>query len=228
MLITGAARRVGAAIALALHASGARIALHTRQSVLDAENGRNVFSTGNGRDSALFRSYIAGLARLLPSAAGRLMEAELKALEAALGNPEHPVAAVVGGAKVSSKLDVLNNLVTKVDHLIIGGGMAGLAGSLEFTGALGAINLGFPSGYGFTAIIVAFLGRLSPIGCLIAGIVLAVTYVGGQVAQTTVHIPNSTAGIFQAMMLFFILASDILIRYRVRVIATAPKIVAGE
>ena len=52
------------------------------------------------------------------------MEAELKALEAALGNPEHPVAAVVGGAKVSSKLDVLTNLVAKVDHLIIGGGMA--------------------------------------------------------------------------------------------------------
>ena len=84
--------------------------------------------------------------------------------------------------------------------------------------SLKAINLGFASGYGFTAIIVAFLGRLHPIGCLIAGIVLAITYVGGQVAQTTVHIPNSTAGIFQAMMLFFILASDILIRYRVRLI----------
>ena len=68
----------------------------------------------------------------------------------------------------------------------------------------------------------AFLGRLHPIGCLIAGFVLAVTYVGGQVAQTTVHIPNSTAGIFQAMMLFFILASDILIRYRVRVIPSKP------
>ena len=100
--------------------------------------------------------------------------------------------------------------------MLIGGGMAGLAGALEFTGALKTINLGFPSGYGFTAIIVAFLGRLHPIGVLIAGIVLAVTYVGGQVAQTTVHIPNATAGIFQAMMLFFILASDILVRYRVR------------
>src|SRR3546814_2664402 len=65
-----------------------------------------------------------GVARLLPAYAGRAMEKELTALEAALGNPERPVAAVVGGAKVSTKLDVLKNLVAKVDHLIIGGGMA--------------------------------------------------------------------------------------------------------
>jgi len=65
-----------------------------------------------------------GVAHLLPSFAGRAMEAELTALEQALGNPEHPVAAVVGGAKVSTKLAVLGNLVGKVDHLIIGGGMA--------------------------------------------------------------------------------------------------------
>jgi simple sugar transport system permease protein len=100
--------------------------------------------------------------------------------------------------------------------MMISGAMAGLAGSLEFTGVLHKVDLGFPSGYGFTAIIVCFLGRLNPVGCLIAGIVLAVTYVGGQMAQTSVKIPNSTAGIFQAMMLFFILASDILVRYRVR------------
>ena len=65
-----------------------------------------------------------GLARVLPAYAGRAMEAELKALESALGQPVHPVAAVVGGAKVSTKLDVLRHLVGKVDHLIIGGGMA--------------------------------------------------------------------------------------------------------
>jgi phosphoglycerate kinase len=80
----------------------------------------------NDAFSAAHRAHVTteGLAHFLPAYAGRSMEAELKALEAALGNPEHPVAAVVGGAKVSSKLDVLNNLVTKVDHLIIGGGMA--------------------------------------------------------------------------------------------------------
>lgn len=80
----------------------------------------------NDAFSAAHRAHASteGLAHLLPSYAGRSMEAELKALEAALGNPQRPVAAVVGGAKVSSKLDVLQHLVTKVDHLIIGGGMA--------------------------------------------------------------------------------------------------------
>ena len=76
--------------------------------------------------SAAHRAHASteGITHYLPSFAGRAMEAELKALEAALGDPERPVAAVVGGAKVSSKLAVLGHLVGKVDHLIIGGGMA--------------------------------------------------------------------------------------------------------
>ena len=80
----------------------------------------------NDAFSAAHRAHASteGLAHVLPAYAGRSMEAELKALEAALGAPVRPVAAVVGGAKVSSKLDVLTNLVGKVDHLIIGGGMA--------------------------------------------------------------------------------------------------------
>jgi len=80
----------------------------------------------NDAFSAAHRAHASteGIARLLPSAAGRLMAAELKALDAALGNPERPVVAVVGGAKVSTKLDLLGNLVAKVDHLVIGGGMA--------------------------------------------------------------------------------------------------------
>lgn len=80
----------------------------------------------NDAFSAAHRAHASteGLARLLPKAAGRLMEAELKALEAALGAPVRPVVAVVGGAKVSTKLDLLGNLVGKVDHLVIGGGMA--------------------------------------------------------------------------------------------------------
>ena len=101
--------------------------------------------------------------------------------------------------------------------MIIGGAMAGLAGILEASSQLGQINLGFPSGYGFTGIIVSFLGRLNPIGVFLAGVVLAITYVGGQVAQTAVHVPEATAGIFQAMMLFLILASDVLVRYRIRI-----------
>ncbi|PCD75856.1 phosphoglycerate kinase [Pseudothioclava arenosa] len=80
----------------------------------------------NDAFSAAHRAHSSteGVAHLLPSAAGRLMEAELKALEAALGNPARPVTAVVGGAKVSTKLDLLGNLVAKVDNLVIGGGMA--------------------------------------------------------------------------------------------------------
>ncbi|MFD1951429.1 phosphoglycerate kinase [Sphingomonas arantia] len=80
----------------------------------------------NDAFSAAHRAHASteGLAHLLPAYAGRSMEAELKALEKALGKPEHPVAAVVGGAKVSTKLEVLRQMVAKVDHLIIGGGMA--------------------------------------------------------------------------------------------------------
>ncbi len=80
----------------------------------------------NDAFSAAHRAHASteGLAHVLPAYAGRAMQAELEALEKALGNPDHPVAAVVGGAKISSKLDVLRHLVGKVDHLIIGGGMA--------------------------------------------------------------------------------------------------------
>lgn len=80
----------------------------------------------NDAFSAAHRAHASteGVARLLPACAGRLMEAELTALQAALGTPKRPVTAVVGGAKVSSKLDLLSNLIEKVDHLVIGGGMA--------------------------------------------------------------------------------------------------------
>jgi phosphoglycerate kinase len=96
----------------------------------DPEVARRFASLGdlyvNDAFSAAHRAHASteGIAHLLPSFAGRAMEAELTALQKALGEPERPVAAVVGGAKVSSKLDVLQNLVAKVDHLIIGGGMA--------------------------------------------------------------------------------------------------------
>ncbi len=80
----------------------------------------------NDAFSAAHRAHASteGIAKLLPSAAGRLMEAELKALDAALGAPERPVVAIVGGAKVSTKLELLMNLIEKVEHLVIGGGMA--------------------------------------------------------------------------------------------------------
>ena len=128
----------------------------------------------------------------------------------------------VGAAPSAARYGGFDASRTVWSTLMISGGMAGLAGILEAMSQLGQINLGFPSGYGFTAIIVSFLGRLHPIGVLLAGLILAVTYVGGQVAQTAVHVPQATAGIFQATMLFFILASDILVRYRLRFVRGAP------
>ena len=103
---------------------------HHGEEKNDPELARGMAALGdyyvNDAFSAAHRAHASteGIAHILPSFAGRAMEAELKALERALGNPERPVAAVVGGAKVSSKLAVLGHLVGKVDHLIIGGGMA--------------------------------------------------------------------------------------------------------
>src|SRR5678815_4738438 len=103
---------------------------HAGEEKNDPELARGMAGLGdcyvNGAFSVSHRAHASteGIAHLLPSYAGRAMEAELTALERALGNPEHPVAAVVGGAKVSTKLAVLGHLVSKVDHLIIGGGMA--------------------------------------------------------------------------------------------------------
>jgi len=100
--------------------------------------------------------------------------------------------------------------------LLISGGLAGFAGMLEVAGPFNRMVPSFPAGYGFTAIIVAFLGRLHPIGVLIAGIVLAITFVGGEVAQTTIGLPNAAVGLFQAMMLFLLLAGDVLVRYNIK------------
>ena len=134
----------------------------------------------------------------------------------------------VGAAPHAARYGGFDASRTVWSTLLISGGMAGLAGILEASSQLGQINLGFPSGYGFTAIIVSFLGRLYPIGVFLAALILAVTYVGGQVAQTVVHVPNATAGIFQATMLFFILASDILVRHRLRFIREAPRAAPAE
>lgn len=102
--------------------------------------------------------------------------------------------------------------------MLISGGLAGFAGILEAMGPVGRLILQFPAGYGFTAIIVAFLGRLHPLGALIAGLMIALSFVGGEMAQITIRLPFAAVGIFQALMLFLLLASDILVRYRLRVV----------
>jgi general nucleoside transport system permease protein len=106
--------------------------------------------------------------------------------------------------------------------LLISGGCAGLAGVIELSGAIGQIVPSISPGYGFTAIIVAFLGRLHPVGVLFAGLLMALTYLGGDSAQITMNLPNAATGVFQGMLLFFLLASDVLIKYRIRF--GAPKI----
>ena len=99
--------------------------------------------------------------------------------------------------------------------LLAGGGLAGLAGLFEAAGPFGQLTPQFPTNYGFTAIIVAFLGRLNPLGIVFGGVVLAATYVGGEVAQTTVKLPQAATGMFQALLLFVLLATDVLVKYRI-------------
>ncbi|NNE81538.1 MAG: ABC transporter permease [Silicimonas sp.] len=98
----------------------------------------------------------------------------------------------------------------------ISGGLAGLAGLFEVAGPAGQISIDFNVGYGFTAIIVAFLGRLHPIGILLAGLLMALTYIGGEAAQATLGLPAAAIQAFQGMLLFFLLAFDVLTNYRVR------------
>lgn len=123
---------------------------------------------------------------------------------------------VVGAAPNAARYGGFSAPRTVWLTLFISGGLAGLAGALEAAGPFQQMVPAFPVGYGFTAIIVAFLGRLNPVGVILAGLVLAITYVGGEVAQTTIGLPDAATGVFQAMLLFFLLASDILVRYRVR------------
>ncbi|MEZ5923461.1 MAG: ABC transporter permease [Hyphomicrobiaceae bacterium] len=99
---------------------------------------------------------------------------------------------------------------------IISGALAGLAGLFEAAGPVGQLVPALPAGYGFTAIIVAFLGRLNPIGILLAGLLMALTYIGGEAAQIAMSLPSATTSVFQGMLLFFLLASDVLVNYRLQ------------
>ncbi len=100
--------------------------------------------------------------------------------------------------------------------LLISGGMAGLAGALDVAGPLGQLTPYVPAGYGFAAIIVAFVGRLHPVGIVFSGIVMSMFYIGGELAQSRLGLPKSITGVFQGLLLFMLLASDTLIHYRVR------------
>jgi ABC-type uncharacterized transport system permease subunit len=100
--------------------------------------------------------------------------------------------------------------------LLISGGMAGLAGGLEVSGSIGQLTPHLPAGYGFAAIIVAFVGRLHPVGSVLASVLMSMFYIGGELAQARLGLPKSLTGVFQGLLLFALLASDTLINYRVR------------
>ena len=99
--------------------------------------------------------------------------------------------------------------------MLISGGLAGLAGMFEVSGTLNQLSTNLSPGYGFAAIIVAFLGRLNPIGVIPAGLLLALSYLGGDAAQINLGLPNAVTGIFQGILLFCLLGCDVLLLHRI-------------
>lgn len=100
--------------------------------------------------------------------------------------------------------------------LLISGGAAGLAGALEVAGPMGQLTPYVPAGYGFAAIIVAFVGRLHPVGMIFSAILMSMFYIGGELAQSRLGLPKSLTGVFQGLLLFALLACDTLVTYRLR------------
>ncbi|MGD9550830.1 MAG: ABC transporter permease [Burkholderiaceae bacterium] len=100
--------------------------------------------------------------------------------------------------------------------LLLSGGLAGLAGALEVAGPIGQLTPYVPAGYGFAAIIVAFVGRLHPLGMVLSAVLMSMFYIGGELAQSRLGLPKSITGVFQGLLLFTLLACDTLIAYRVR------------
>lgn len=109
--------------------------------------------------------------------------------------------------------------------LLLSGALAGLAGMIEVAGPIGQLVPQVSPGYGFTAIIVAFVGRLHPLGICGAGLLLALSYLGGENLQIAMGLPQAVTGVFQGMLLFYLLACDVLIQYRVR--WGRPRLVGG-
>ncbi|MDP3709957.1 MAG: ABC transporter permease [Polaromonas sp.] len=100
--------------------------------------------------------------------------------------------------------------------LLVSGGASGLAGALEVAGPIGQLTPYVPAGYGFAAIIVAFVGRLHPVGIVFSALLMSMFYIGGELAQSRMGLPKSLTGVFQGLLLFSLLACDTLIAYRVR------------
>ena len=105
--------------------------------------------------------------------------------------------------------------------MLLSGGLAGLAGAIEVSATVQQLQPQISAEYGFVAIIVAFLGRLNPLGALLGAVILAISYIGGENAQILLKLPKAVTGVFQGMLLFFLLGCDTLIRYRIRLMRPA-------
>lgn len=125
--------------------------------------------------------------------------------------------ALVGGqASAAARYAGFSSRAALWTALLTSGGLAGLAGALEATGPLGQLTPYVPVGYGFAAIIVAFVGRLHPVGIVFSAVLMSMFYIGGELAQSRMQLPKSITGVFQGLLLFSLLAADTLIHYRVR------------
>jgi len=122
---------------------------------------------------------------------------------------------ITGSAPRAAKFAGFDDKKTIWFSLLISGGIAGLAGLFEAAGPIGQLNPGLPQFYGFTAIIVAFLARLHPIAIIFSALLIALTYIGGENAQIYFNLPSSITNVFQGMLLFYFLACDILIQYKI-------------
>ena len=131
---------------------------------------------------------------------------------------------VIGQSPRAGRFGGFSTARTVIFAFLLSGGLAGLAGIAEVSGAIGRLQPVISPGYGFAAIIVAFLGRLNPLGIVAAGLVLALSYLGGEAAQIVVGVTDKTVRAFPGMLLFFVLACDTLIHYRIRLVrpAAAP------
>lgn len=131
---------------------------------------------------------------------------------------------VQGAAPRAARFAGFNDKGIIMASMLVSGALAGLAGVFEVSGPIGQLTAQISPGYGYTAIIVAFLGRLNPLGVVLAGLLLALSYLGGEAAQMDLALPSSVTGIFQGVLLFFLLACDALILFRVR--WTGPRLAA--
>ena len=138
-------------------------------------------------------------------------------------------ALQVGGlAPAAARYAGFSSRSTLWTALLISGGAAGLAGALEVAGPVGQLTPYVPVGYGFAAIIVAFVGRLHPVGMVFSAVLMSMLYIGGELAQSRMGLPKSLTGVFQGLLLFTLLACDTLIAYRLRWVQRVPALKKGH